>query len=641
LDRPGKAFTIFAFFFIILIFLRFFYLYQLHGTVYFDHLILDSKEYDHAGRLIADGHLARRGEFTASVLYPYFLGSIYAVFGHNLLIPRILQTILGILSILLLFGISRKIFPPLPSFFTIIAASLYGMLLFYEGQILVTSLAIFLNLLLCYLLLVAAGRTSSVLWILCGLILGLSCLARPNNLLLYPFILAWLCFQFRAQKKALLRNAALITIIAVFVIAPVTWHNFQQTGEWILIASHGGMNFHIGNNPGATGTYMSLADVRDYPGLMFDDSGRIATIQSESPLGPAGISKFWYRQGMQFIKEHPMEWLFLIGKKVSLFWNHREARLNLDFAFHRKQTPLLYILWMSFGLVGPLSLVGLFLSLSSWRRFLILYTFFIPVLLSSVLFFVGDRYRLLAVPFLLPFAVLTVWRMIDSGKRSCMKRFSLIFLMVILAFAFSRLPLLGTSEFVVPYYNLGRIYHEIGLERMELACYQKAALINNTARAGRIVIGCAQHPARAGKMTFEIDRTIKGKPVSSIQVPLFSQTPPFTGGDSYLLFLKNAGAQKSELLGNAAWYQILESPESPPLVRFSIPARDMELPVQNREYMISLPLFIHFLEQILQTGDFSGSPDFFPTGLTKADVKKIRMSKRPGQKSSEKTVFWD
>ena len=81
---------------------RFFYLWEIHDAPGFTRLVGDGVVYDDWARALAAGDWLGQGIFYQAPLYPYFLGVLYAVFGHDLLAVRIVQCILGALACALL-----------------------------------------------------------------------------------------------------------------------------------------------------------------------------------------------------------------------------------------------------------------------------------------------------------------------------------------------------------------------------------------------------------------------------------------------------------------------------------------------------------------------------------------------------------
>ena len=58
----------------------------------------DSRGYDAWAQQLAAGDWIGRDVFYQAPLYPYFVGVVYALFGHDLLVVRVIQALLGALS---------------------------------------------------------------------------------------------------------------------------------------------------------------------------------------------------------------------------------------------------------------------------------------------------------------------------------------------------------------------------------------------------------------------------------------------------------------------------------------------------------------------------------------------------------------
>src|SRR5690349_5886962 len=86
-----------AIFFTALI-LRLVYLMQIQSIPLFYKLAGDGRTYDEWAQRIAAGDWLGQGVFYQAPLYPYFLGVLQIVFGHNLWLIRFFQVLLGALS---------------------------------------------------------------------------------------------------------------------------------------------------------------------------------------------------------------------------------------------------------------------------------------------------------------------------------------------------------------------------------------------------------------------------------------------------------------------------------------------------------------------------------------------------------------
>src|SRR5215472_11946939 len=97
-DRLKWMMVIFATAFI----LRLLYLFQIQSIPLFDRLAGDGRTYDEWAQRIAAGDWLGSGVFYQAPLYPYFLGLLQTVIGHNVWAIRIVQALLGSLSCVLI-----------------------------------------------------------------------------------------------------------------------------------------------------------------------------------------------------------------------------------------------------------------------------------------------------------------------------------------------------------------------------------------------------------------------------------------------------------------------------------------------------------------------------------------------------------
>ena len=97
-------------FFILALSIRLLYLDQIKRLPLFYILVSDSLTYDEWAQQIAAGDWWGQAVFFQAPLYPYFLGLLEAIFGHDLFLIRIVQGILGALSCSLIFWAGKGFF---------------------------------------------------------------------------------------------------------------------------------------------------------------------------------------------------------------------------------------------------------------------------------------------------------------------------------------------------------------------------------------------------------------------------------------------------------------------------------------------------------------------------------------------------
>jgi predicted membrane-bound mannosyltransferase len=276
--------------------LRLTYVLQLRSSPLFDRPQMDERYHDQWAQAIATGETFVEGPYFRVPLYPAFLAAVYEVFGHDYLAPRIVQALLGALSCGLLFLIGRNVFGRAVGAVAGFAAASYWTLIYFDGELLIPSLIVFLDLLLIWSLLRAARAPAKLTYGLAGVVLGLSAIARPNILLFGPAVVIWLVVVRRRELKRGLLHVACVTSGCLLVILPVTIRNYVVGDDLVLIASQSGVNFYIGNNPRSDG---HTAIVPGTPGDWW--GSYYATIErAERALGrklkASEVSRYYYGQ---------------------------------------------------------------------------------------------------------------------------------------------------------------------------------------------------------------------------------------------------------------------------------------------------------------------------------------------------------
>ena len=137
--------------------LRLIYVQQLRASPLFEDPVMDELYHDQWARSIVAGETYVEGPYFRAPLYPAFLAAVYRVFGPGYLVPRLVQAFLGSLSCVLLFLIGRQIFGRGIAAIAGFLAASYWMLIYFDGELLIPSLIVFLDLLLVWLLLRIAG----------------------------------------------------------------------------------------------------------------------------------------------------------------------------------------------------------------------------------------------------------------------------------------------------------------------------------------------------------------------------------------------------------------------------------------------------------------------------------------------------
>ncbi len=376
--------------FLLALILRLAYLVEIRDTLYFHTLILDAEEYDYLAQALLEGDwwLATHRTYVHGPLYPALL-ALLKLGGAELVATRLFQAGLGALSCVLLYAIARRFFPaPTPLLTGLIAVGYWPFIL-YNGELLATTLTIFIELLLVTQLVRCTDRPSYWSAAGAGALLGLLIETRSNTLLLVPVALWWLYHRTRA------RLLVPFCVGVCVVLAPFLVHNYLIQGT--PLPFQGAWSFYMGNNPAADGTPYARQGI-DWQRL------EILPYQADMATSPADRGRFYLSEGLDFIVDQPLAYLHLLYRKFRLFWHAFEIPVSVDIHFYEEHSRLSYLNLFGFGLVASLALVGLVWNWHRWCQYGLLYGFGLSYLISGLLFTVCARYRLPAVPFLMLFA---------------------------------------------------------------------------------------------------------------------------------------------------------------------------------------------------------------------------------------------
>ncbi len=398
---PFVAIFIFAFS------VRLLYLFQIESIPLFYHLAADGRRYDEWAQRIAAGDWLGHGVFYQAPLYPYFLGLLQFILGHDLWSIRVVQVILGAVSCSLLYLAARRFFSREAGLAAGLILSLYAPAVFFDGLIQKTVLDLFLITLLLFFLSGSRREAHWIRWATIGAVLALLGLSRENSLIWLFVVPLWIWLHFSAEgSRRRLAWVGIFLVGLVLVLFPVGLRNLTVGGEFKLTTSQLGPNFFIGNNPTADGTYLPLRGGHSDPQFERQDATELAEQDLGRSLSPGEVSRYWMNRSLNYIRSQPIDWLRLMGRKWLILWNVREIEDADDFYLYQRWSWLLRVLGgvNHFGLLAPLAAMGVVMTWRQWRRLWLLYVLLGTLAFSIVLFYVFGRYRFPLVPLLVVFA---------------------------------------------------------------------------------------------------------------------------------------------------------------------------------------------------------------------------------------------
>lgn len=332
-------------------------------------------------------------------LYPFFLVGTYTLLGRNPISVASVQIGFDLLTTLLLYLIGKRIKSAQVGLLSAVFYGLYPYLLFQNLTLNDSGIFILLLVLGIWLAYRARDTSHSRYAAALGVVFGLAALTKTFVIALMPLLGLWWYRQVGLRNSVRLSLASGIMLVAI--IAPWVARNISVQGEFVLISTNDGSNFHQGNN----------ACVADYLARGWDAQW-VDCLEPE----PSGLSEFeaarWHsQQAISFLLEHLSEWPRLFGTKLLVLWSPAITPSSVppnipltENAVLLYQTPMFQLARIVHLLYfGPLLVLGLVGLIWAWHNELPigpLVSVFVVITAVYVIFHPSTRYRSPADSFL-------------------------------------------------------------------------------------------------------------------------------------------------------------------------------------------------------------------------------------------------
>jgi len=433
--RVSREFLICLGIFLVAAAIRIFYLFDYSRTAVFPVVeYSDGHYYSLWARDIAAGDLLGTRVFMKWPLYAYFLGGLSRISGDDLFFVYCVQIIMSACTCMLIYLLGKRLFSRAAGLASVGLYLWYAMPAFFDTLPLYTSLALFLNVLFCYVLTRSRDTLDGNRVFAIGLLGGLCALSQGNSIF---FCLPAALLVIFAGPNVTRRKVNLFAgFLAGFVllIGVVTARNFAVSGDLVPMAGNMGINFYIGNNPDADGLFYSPPDISANQEGMFRDAKAIARFETKRFLSPSQVSAYWFRKGMAFIRANPRTYALLLWKKFCLVFSLKEPLHDLEFPMVLHNIRALRLLIPDLSLILPFGLLGMIMSVRRFKEIGVLYIGVASFSLSLLAFFVTTRYRILYVPFMSLFAGAGIVSIVESARKQMYRVCCAQYLLIITAF---------------------------------------------------------------------------------------------------------------------------------------------------------------------------------------------------------------
>jgi hypothetical protein len=424
----------------------------------------DMHFYNDWARQILHGQFSQPLAFYGLPGYAYLLAGLYKIFGENPFIPGLLQAVLDAGTAVLIFSICLAVLMPdrstpnskprIVSAFAAVGWTFFVPAQAYSAVLMPTAWFVFVFWFVVWRLIRNEGSPSRGECFLLGLLVGLTATAVATVLAVIPLVFAgFVCKKAtRAWRTMLVRIGVLVAGLIIGT-SPCWLHNYFIARDPVVLSAHSGINFWIGNNPQANGYPRFPPGLRAGQAAMLQDSIDQSEIAAGHSLKHAEVSAYWSAKAKTFIAGHFNDWLKLLGLKLRNFWSAFQYDDLSIITILREQGVIFPGLY--FGVIAAFAIPGILFAWSAappsrWVLAAVLLS-----MISLLTVFITERYRLVAVPGLLIFAVLGLsifWQKIITGD---LRATALYLIVLIPSTQFVAWPQRDPSLWALDAYNAG------------------------------------------------------------------------------------------------------------------------------------------------------------------------------------------
>ncbi|MCX7993242.1 MAG: glycosyltransferase family 39 protein [Fimbriimonadales bacterium] len=258
-----------------------------------------------AWRLASAGEYRLEKGLMTAPAYIYLMAGVYTLVGHAPMAIRLLNASLGLLTLWGLWQLTRKLTGERAAQWVLLLGALHPHLLMITGWLYTENLALPLAVWAVYCLCYGRGAVGALGG---GVLLGLLALTRANYL---PFALLaalWLLWRGRSWQ------APMLTLVATLVtVAPYVAYISARYGAFIPIGL-GGYVLLWANNEYADGGFDPNFLERE---LTIGGETKLTRAWLDAP-DPVQQDRQAMRLAFQWIRENPVAWLTLLGRKLAL-----------------------------------------------------------------------------------------------------------------------------------------------------------------------------------------------------------------------------------------------------------------------------------------------------------------------------------
>jgi len=441
---------------------RLFVLGRLAGSAFLLPTRGDMHFYDDWAQKIVGGQLTDHHAFYGLPGYAYLLAGLYKLCGYGPYVPELLQALLDAGTALLLYKISLALAPQPDGrrgqIAGLMAAAAWAFCVpaqTYAAVLMPTAWFIFVFWFILWRIIKSQSAPDWWEALLLGLLVGLTATAIATILFLIPLLFCAIGLKPAIPARSHFRivGCALVLLGIAIGTSPCWLHNYFIARDRVFLSAHSGINFWIGNNPDANGYPRFPPGLRAGQAAMLQDSIDVAESVAGHPLKRGEVSQYWSAKARDYIADHPLAWLRLLGLKLRNFWSafqYDDLSIITNMREQGVTFPGIY-----FGLLAALALPAMILTWNTARLGRWITGAIFLQMLALLPVFTTERYRLPIVPGLAVFAafgLVTLFSNLAAGNVRPVLSYAMLLMVSTL---FVSWPQRGLSLWALDAYNSG------------------------------------------------------------------------------------------------------------------------------------------------------------------------------------------
>ena len=360
-------------------------------------------------------------------LWPFTIAGLSLIFGPSDYFARLFLSLVGSGTCVLVYFFARDLFSWRIGVLAGVFAAIYPELYIYDGWLYTESLYIFLLFAICYGLYCLQHKPERNWpnWIICGVLLGLLSLTRPNGIIVIGLFIIWaiiMVWQKFLSLRMTIRGVLVSIVIAVVLIAPWTIRNYLVSHTFIPVA--------IGDGTVLLGAYNNEVLIKStYPGgpkgtwinpiVSSPDVVRPFPLHTCTPSCEVAREAAFKDAAVKWIEDNIKIMPHLLKLHFINMWQPDTYEADLPIVRFPQQQSTQFVLhmmktWPIYLFI--LAALGLAVTLWRWRELLFIYFMIILTVAQNIIYYGSTRFRAPIEPMLILLAAGFIWWLTHKEK---------------------------------------------------------------------------------------------------------------------------------------------------------------------------------------------------------------------------------